>query len=318
MKNKNRRPANHFGVGGLQNLIIFSFAMPFHLKKTEPLDKGVRRVCREHLGEALKRLRKSRHPAAIHGVRKEIKKLRALLRLVRGGTGRGDHRKTEDALRRAADRLAASRDARVMLQAFGQLAGGKAARRFPKIWRALQKNRHREARRFRNNKSIAAARKNLQKTDRRWAGLKIKLSGWAAIEPGLRESYGRGRQTSELARRQPSLEHFHEWRKQVKNFWHQLRLLCPAWPAAARALVDRLELLGELLGKEHDLSLLKQFIAARCTDQAVEAAALNRLIEASQKKLRAAALKLGARLYAETPAAVCRRLGNDWNGWRGK
>jgi CHAD domain-containing protein len=308
--------ANHFELGGWQNLIIFSIAMPFHLKKTESLDKGVRRVCREHLGEALKRLRKSRHPAAIHGVRKEIKKLRALLRLVQGGISRGDYRKTENALCRVADRLAASRDARVMLQAFEQLAGGKAARRFPKIWKALQKNRRREARRFRGDNSIAAAKKNLRKTDQRWEVLKMKISGWAAIEPGLRESVRRGRQTCELARRQPSSEHFHEWRKQVKNFWHQLRLLCPAWPAAARGLIDRLEHLAELLGKEHDLSVLKQFIQDHCADEAGEAVVLNRLIEVSQKRLRAAALKLGAYLYAETPTTVCRRLGNYWNGWR--
>lgn len=299
-------------------MIIFSFVMPFHLKKTEPLDEDVRRVCREHLDEALKRLRKSRHPAAIHGVRKEIKKLRALLRLVQGGISRGDFRKTENALCRAADRLAASRDARVMLQAFEQVAAGKATRRFPKIWKALQKNRGREARRFREDDSIAEAKKNLRKTDRRWAGLKIKLFGWAAIEPGLRESVHRVRQTCELARRQPSAEHFHEWRKQVKNFWHQLRLLCPAWPAAARGLIVRLEHLAELLGKEHDLSLLKKFIQDHGADEAGETAALDRMIEASQKKLRAAALKLGARLYAETSAVICQGLGNYWNGWRGK
>ncbi|HEY1489770.1 MAG TPA: CHAD domain-containing protein, partial [Verrucomicrobiae bacterium] len=247
-----------------------------------------------------------------------IKKLRALLRLVQGGIGRDDHRKTENALCRATDLVAASRDARVMLQAFEQLAEDKAARRFPKIWQALQKNRRREARRFRDNDSIAAAKKYLRKTDQRWAGLKIKISGWAAIEPGLRESIRRGRQSCELALRQASSERFHDWRKQVKNFWHQFRLLCPAWPAAARGLIDRLEHLGELLGKEHDLSLLKQFIQDHCADEAGEVAAMNRLIEARQKKLRAAALRLGARLYAETPVVICRRLGNYWNGWRVK
>jgi len=292
--------------------------MPFHFKKSDSPARAVRRVCREHIGEALACLRKSRHSAAIHGVRREIKKLRAIIRLVRGGIGRGDYRKTEDALRRAADRLAAPRDAQVMLQAFGQLAGGPAARRFPEILKALQKNRRREARRFQDGDSIAVAKKCLQKTYRRWARLKIKASGWSAIEPGLRESYRQGRLACEAARRQPSAEHFHEWRKQVKNFWHQLRLLCPAWPAAARVLTDRLEKLGDLLGEEHNLALLKQFIAAHCADKTGEATALSRLIVASQKNLRAAALKLGSRLYAETPAAICHRLGNDWNDRRGK
>jgi len=38
---------------------------------------------------------------------------------------------------------------------------------------------------------------------------------------------------------------------------------------------------------------------------------LDRLAAARQKELRAAALKLGSRLYAETPAAFCRRLA-EW------
>jgi len=41
---------------------------------------------------------------------------------------------------------------------------------------------------------------------------------------------------------------------------------------------------------------------------AEELAALARLIQSRQKKLRAAALKLGARLYDEIPAKFCRRL----------
>ena len=288
--------------------------MPFHFKKAEPPARAVRRVCREHIGEALGRLRKSRHPASVHGVRKEIKKLRAIFRLVRGEIGQGDYRRAAKALRRAADRLAAPRDARVTLEAFKKLAGGAA--RFPKIQKALQKHCRRETRRFRNSDSVVVAKRNLRKIIRRVAGLKIKAAGWAAIAPGLRQSYRRGRQACELARRQPRPENFHAWRKQVKNFWHHLRLLCPAWPAAVQALSSNLERLGELLGDEHDLFLLKQFIANHVAEEAREAAALNRLIERRQKNLRAAALKLGSPAYAETPAAVCARLGNHWNAWR--
>jgi len=291
--------------------------MPFHFQKSESPAKAIRRVCCEHIGKALGRLRKSRHPAAVHGVRKEIKKLRAIFRLVRGEIGRGVYRKAAKALRRAADRLAASRDARVTFQAFEKLAGG-AARRFPKIQKALQKNCRRETRRFRDDDSVAVARQLLRKVNPRVAGLKIKADGWAAVEPGLRQSYRRGRQAGELARRQPSPENLHEWRKQVKNFRYHLRLLCPEWPAAARALTDELERLGELLGDDHDLALLKQFVAEQCAGETREGAALNRLVEARQKKLRAAALKLGSQIYAEPPAVVCAQLGNHWRAWRGE
>jgi len=291
--------------------------MPFRFKKSESPAKAVRRVCRERVGAALGRLRKPDSPAAVHGVRKEIKKLRALFRLVRAEIGRGVYRRGEKALREAADSLTAPRDARVMLKAFGKLAG-RDARKFAGIEKALRKNCRLESRRFRKKNSALAAGRILRKTARRAGDLKIKADGWAAIEPGLKESYRRGREAFRFVRKHPSSENFHDWRKHVKDLWHYFCLLHPAWPAEARAYTDGLELLGAHLGEDHDLFLLQQFATEHCAGRAGEAEALGRLIESRQKQLRAAALELGARLYAGTPVVTCRRLEKHWNGWRGK
>jgi hypothetical protein len=43
---------------------------------------------------------------------------------------------------------------------------------------------------------------------------------------------------------------------------------------------------------------------------------LNGLIEQRQRELRAAALALGARFYAEKPSTFCDRLGGYWQTWR--
>ena len=291
--------------------------MPFRFKKSESPAKGVRRVCRERIGAALGGLRKGDRPAAVHGVRKEIKKLRALFRLVRGEIGRGVYRKGTKALREAAGSLTAPRDARVMLNAFEKLAGGDA-RRFAGIEKALRNNARREGERFRKDNSLKRAEWLLRKTNRRVDDLKIKPAGWAAIEPGLKESYVRGREACRIVHRKPLPENFHDWRKHVKDLWHYFCLLHPAWPTEVRAYTDELELLGRHLGEDHDLFLLQQFASEHCAGRAGEVAALNRLIESRQKQLRAAALKLGSRLYAEPPATLCRRLGNYWKSWRGK
>jgi CHAD domain-containing protein len=291
--------------------------MPFRFKKSESPAKAVRRVCRERIGAALGGLRKGGRPAAVHGVRKEIKKLRALFRLVRGEIGRGVYRKGAKALREAADFLTAPRDSRVMLKAFKKLVG-RSARRFNGIEKALGKNARRKAWRFRRDNSRTRAERLLRKTDRRVGDLKIKVAGWAAIEPGLKESYRRGREACRLARKQPSPENFHDWRKHVKDLWHYFCLLYPAWSAEARAYTGELELLGRHLGEDHDLFLLLQFTSEHCAGLADEVAALDKLITSRQKELRAAALKLGSWLYAEPPAVICRRLGNDWNHWRRK
>lgn len=291
--------------------------MPFRFKKSESPAKGVRRVFRERVDAALGGLRKGDRPAAVHGVRKEIKKLRAIFRLVRAAIGRGTYRKGARALREAADRLAAPRDARVTLIAFEKLAG-RRARQFGGIEKALKKNARREAGRIRKDDSLARAKRLLRKTDRRVDDLKIKAAGWTAIEPGLKESYRRGREACRTASKESSPENFHDWRKHVKDLWHYFCLLYPAWPAEARTYTNELEFLAGHLGEDHDLFLLQQFATEHCAGEADEVAALNKLIASRQQELRAAALKLGSRLYAYPPATLCRRLENYWDDWRGK
>jgi len=289
--------------------------MAGHFQKAEPADRAIRRVCREHLGKALFRLRKPGHPAAIHAVRKEIKKLRAILRLVQGEMNGTTGRKLEKALRRAAGNLAASRDARVMFQAFETLAGHNATRRYPRLGKALEKNSRQEARRFRGGDSAVKAKRILQKAGQRLTRVKIAAKGWAAVEPGLRESYRAGQRGMALARREPAVENFHEWRKEVKVFWNQLKLLCPAWPAVGQVVINRLGRLGTLLGEDHDLALLKEFVANQ--DKTSESAAVNRLIAARQKELRSRALKLASAIYREEAAAIVARLGKTWTRWQG-
>jgi CHAD domain-containing protein len=284
--------------------------MPFRFKKSESPAKALRRVCRERVGVALDCLRKPGHPAAVHGARKEIKKLRALFRLVRGEISVGTYRKGVRALRAAADSLAATRDARVMLKAFEKLTGPPAGR-YANIEKALKKHAQKEARRFRKNDSVTLAEKMLRKTGRRMGGLKIKLTGWTAIAPGLKQSYERGQAACRLARKKAAPKNFHDWRRHVKDIWFYFCLLRPICPAATQSSADDLERLALHLGEDHDLFLLQEFMAKHCAEHPGEVKKLDRLVAARQKELRAAALKLGSRLYAETPAAFCRRLA-EW------
>jgi CHAD domain-containing protein len=285
--------------------------MPFRFKKTESPGKAVRRVVRERIGAARDRLRHSNRPAAVHGVRKEIKKLRAVFRLVRDEIGNGIYRKGAKALREAAKRLAPPRDARVRLKAFEELTG-RAAGKYSTIHAALKKHAHREARRFQKKNSVARAERLLRKTDRRVDDLKIKSAGWAAMQIGLAESYRRGRAAWELAVRKQLPENFHEWRKHVKDLWYYSCLLQPVRSTSSHAMTDNLELLGEQLGEDHDLFLLQQFLAEQPAEASAEVAELGRLITARQKKLRAAALKLGSRLYADQPELIS--LGHNGAG----
>jgi CHAD domain-containing protein len=293
--------------------------MPFHFKRKEAVQKAVRRLCRERIVDALGALKKPDTFEAVHDIRKEIKKARAILRLVRTEIGNHFYKKCDRLLREAADCLTAARDADVKLSAFEMLTkhfnGKLSARPFPKIKKLVRDNCRDEARRFLKSDSIAKAKRILQKAKRKAGDLKMKSVGWRAIAPGLKKSFSSGREAYETALKDSTPKNFHEWRKRVKDLGFQIRLICPVWPKELRAVSDELEGLGELLGDDHDLAMLKEFIAEKFK-RAGDVDDLNRLIRARQKELRSAALKLGVKFFAEAPETFCRRFGNHWKIWR--
>ncbi|HKW31231.1 MAG TPA: CHAD domain-containing protein, partial [Verrucomicrobiae bacterium] len=295
--------------------------MAFHFKKTESPTRAVRRLSRERIGKALGHLRKCDRLDAIHRVRKEIKKVRATLGLVRGKMGANAYRKRVKTLRAAAKRLQDPRDARVRPQALERLIGHfqnrLPVRPFAGIEKVLSQNCRNEVREFRKGKSVAAVGRLLRKINRGAGDLKIKANGWTAIQPGLQESYGDGRKTYEMALSQTSPKNLHQWRKHVQDLWHQLRLLHSIQPERLQTAVGEMKLLSQYLGDDHDLVMLRQFVASRCARRyAREVRALDELIDMRQKELRSAAFALGARFYAEKPASFCRRLEDYWHSWR--
>ena len=55
--------------------------------------------------------------------------------------------------------------------------------------------------------------------------IKLKSSGWAAIEPGIKRSYRDGRRRYRQACQTGHAEDFHQWRKGVKDLLYQTGLL---------------------------------------------------------------------------------------------
>jgi len=94
-----------------------------------------------------------------------------------------------------------------------------------------------------------------------------------------------------------------------------LRLICPARPKKIRAEAEALEKLGDLLGDDHDLVMLRQFVMDKLS-HAPNVKLFERLISSRQKELRSEALKLGTRFYPRKPGGFCRRIGRDWKSWK--
>ena len=82
-------------------------------------------------------------------------------------------------------------------------------------------------------------------------------------------------------------------------------------------MAQELEMLGEHLGKDHDLVMLQEAIQQMCAGERHprELKTLNGLIHERQRALRSAALAIGARFYAEKACMFCKRLAGYWKIW---
>jgi CHAD domain-containing protein len=296
--------------------------MAFCFKRKEPVRKGIRRLATERIESALDCLKDVRRAEAVHEVRKDIKKVRAILKLARPDMPKKDYRHQTEILRKAASELAATRDAYVKGSAFEHLSdhfdGQLRPRRVRQLRKAFAGDLAKAQKQFTKKKLTVKVKQALQRIHKQLDDVEFTAKGWKAIRPGLTTAYTCGRRDYDNASATPSPEHLHEWRKRVKELWYQLRILQPICPEDLDPLAEEFKDLGECLGHDHDLFLLQQALEE---DHGLGLPAADRLmvtslIEKRQRELRLTAMEKGARLYAEKPADFCARLARQWHLWR--
>src|SRR5262245_8568120 len=297
--------------------------MSFAFKRKESVADGLCRIARRCIKKALTSCEEE-DLESIHTARKEIKKIRALLRLVRQQAGKDCVEQVLDQLREAAGYLAPTRDAHVKAQALEQLLGRRVKRKVPQrfsVLRAeLQRDCAEEIGRFRQNKCGRKVRRILRRIPGEFQELQQKGDGWSAIAPGLKKGYEKARKARDYVVKESSAENLHEWRKRVKGLLYNVQLLEPIWPEQMSALAEELETFTELLGDHHDLHMLRQTAIKKSVNPDLEAETpeLLALIDARQAELQSKAIKLGNRLLQEKPSDFCDRLHQYWKRWKSK
>lgn len=292
--------------------------MSYCLQPDPPLADEIRGVAREQLDKArleLSRATAEEEAAAVHATRKHIKKIRALLRLVRAEIGgaifRGENRRLRDVARS----LAGARDARVQLQVVEKLRAeadleGTA---FTRTTATL--------------KQEIAALKNHLGPERRAAETILqqigdRLEGWPLEDlkvkdlcTALRQTYRRGRKCRRKLGAASDPESFHEWRKRVKDLRSQLRLLQNLDPPMFCKMAEDAGTLSRQLGELHDLAFLRARLESGEDFDEAERAVLLGLLCLREGALETSALEFGARFFAEKPGALKQRLRRATRAW---
>lgn len=300
--------------------------MGYQLEARETIPDGIRRVILELIDKNAVQLqdREADRDKAVHGARKNFKRIRAALRLVRDEIGEEWYKEENVCFRDAARRLAGARDSFVMIETVDGLAERYAAELSPDAFAGIRSRlveRYEGIRRqvLEEGDAVQTVLQTMEKARGRIQELPVERDDFAAFAGGLRRVYRRGRRRMALAYAvgdDPEL--FHDWRKRVKYLWYQSEILQPAWPRLLAEQAESLHTLSGYLGDDHDLAELRRLVRQESHLFAGDPAlpALFELIDRRRAELLAEAWPLGRRLYTEKPRAFVARMGGYWRTWQ--
>lgn len=292
--------------------------MTYRFKLQEPVAAGVRRVALEQIEMAEAKLAaKENTPALIHDARRCLKRLRALLRLIRPGLDEEAYRDEAERLSGVGKLLAEARDAHVMRQTLIKLENRPEP--LPKglgtSLRKLLVSAPAPGKRRRGGDGRRQALLHLKQAKKLFTGKAVQDVEFEHLVEGLERAYDGARKRFRKAYRKPSDESFHAWRKSVQLHWRHMLLLSRGWPEAFSARASEAKELSRLLGEDHDYAMLLALAEGRGAEMlaADDRARLMKLCRACQSELRVQAKPRGARLFAETPDNLTGRIVSYWS-----
>jgi CHAD domain-containing protein len=309
----------------------------------EPRALGLRRVALGRLDHAIELL-ESRpvgiDEETVHELRKVLKRLRAIVRLLREELGAKRFAREDATLGDCARRLSGARDAEVMVDTLDALL-----RREPKLAKhgsgKSGSGKHGSSKRRGGVQALRA--QLIAERDAASAGddpelrravvadlrtIRERVAAWELRERpqdptrlparGIERLYREGRRRMRTACRRGDFESMHAWRKRVKALRYAAETLDRGEAArktkSGRRLhrvARRADRLGEALGEEHDLALLARAVRKRSelfAGRRKQRERLLKMIARRRKRLRKRALREGERLYRRRPQRFVRRL----------
>ena len=297
--------------------------MAFRIKPGEALPHAIRRMARAELADARDVVTAPRRSVdeRVHDVRTAIKKVRALIRMVKPEAPRRRIRRADRRLKNVADAVSGARDAEVVLTTFDGVVramhespGGSLAQARTRLDARLRASAG-PMRRHRTTKKLYARLARARQTVERWIPNEDR---WCAVGPGLTDGYRRARDAMAAARRSDSGVDYHAWRRAAKTHRHQVHALVPVAPRKLKPRVDALDCLGDLLGEEHDLTVLEETIRGEqaCFPDERHCDHLLHLIAQRRLRLRDRARPMGEKLFGERPSDFRDWLHADFRAFR--
>jgi CHAD domain-containing protein len=314
--------------------------MAFKFEIEKRFASEIPRIARERIQRVIESLAEKPRPSAesIHSARKDLKSLRALLRLVRGAITDETRHNKNILFRDAGRSLAVVRDSQALVEALKKFVKGtQIASKNSETQQEVRLNFvqqvrsriEREAVEELPADTLKQLRENLrgaaQSAAHWFDGFSFERENeWEAfVGRGLRRTYRQGReivgQVESLGKGNVGDETWHALRKNMKALGYQLRLFRPIWPQLLETLLKEIDHSTDKLGDDHDLAVLRGRLLSEpygASETQVAAETRRIFIESLDRrrlKLQREAYPMVRRIYAEKPRQFEGRIRCYWN-----
>jgi CHAD domain-containing protein len=261
---------------------------------------------------------------AVHSTRKAIKRLRSVLRLVRGAIPEKRYDADNQMLKLIAAELGSVRDAWVMAETLSRLLPDDPATAEPTaplIARLQTRYRAESQAILGNGAHMASIIEQLENIHNRSALWTVLADGdtaiphsFSSIAPGLERVYKRGSRGMQTAVASPTNTLLHNWRKRAKYLRHQVEALNLLNPEEMLLQEVRLATLTDLLGDDHDLAVLTNRLEDdHALTAGIDIEHVEHAIVARRRQLQRQATELGSVVYAPTSEEFLEQLHLMWH-----
>lgn len=292
----------------------------FCISNTESISINIQRILLEQFHYIIIQSENSQEEVdkSIHETRKSMKRIRAVLRMIRDEIGYSSYYRENTFYRDLSRQLSEVRNFEVLSGSLKNLQKDLSNTIPSDVFVLLEE----ELGRQRN--SVKGGQAGLSQLLKEMAGeikiarnriydFPIRYDDFRAFEGGLFRMYRQGKRYLQNARNNPSPTHLHDLRKRLKYFWYQVEILQPIFPGPMKAYASTLETIAENLGVYHDLQVLQEFLNELTV---ISDDKLNETLQeaclARKSMLLYNIWPLADIAYSEKPSAMVNRLASYW------
>jgi CHAD domain-containing protein len=268
--------------------------MSYRIGKNEKPGQGLRRVAREELKCAVAPLDAGGElEPVLHEVRRRLKRLRSLLLLAEQKPANRIHKRLGALVRTTARRIGSVRDMHVQIRTLQKLRKHCRKSKALELCQTLQARFEREASSTNAGHLLRETAIQLNEAVALLEKWPPETLAWSTVCSACKRARREHFKQMRKALADFETESLHEWRKCAKVWWHQTQLLNGHSDEDFEGLFRKLKELGDCLGEDHDLSLIRKDLGIIKSPAALK---LLSIIKKHRARLQKRAARLGRKL----------------------